>query len=147
MTIAETLADLGRQTKDIEALAEGVRAALARQLTMQHRAADARLHAITLNPRLEQMLAQGLAQTETGAALVVSPELLQRLLTSAASQLEHAAASGYQPVLLTSARIRRPMRKLLERALPALAVLSFSEVAREIEVEAVGMVEVEYAAA
>ena len=147
VTIAETLADLGRQTKDIEALAEGVRTALARQLTMQHRAPDERLHAITLNPRLEQMLAQGLTQTETGAALAVSPELLQRLLTSAAGQLEHAAASGYQPVLLTSARIRRPIRKLMERALPALAVLSFSEVAREAEVEAVGMVEVEYAAA
>jgi flagellar biosynthesis protein FlhA len=147
VTIAETLADLGRQSKDIEVLAEGVRSALARQLTMQHRAADGRLHAITLNPRLEQMLAQGLTQTETGNALVVSPELLQRLLMSAASQMEHAAASGFQPVLLTSARIRRPMRKLMERALAALPVMSFSEVARETEVEAVGMVEVEYAAA
>jgi len=39
------------------------------------------------------------------------------------------------------------MRKLIERALPGLAVMSFGEVAREIEVDAMGMVEVEYAAA
>ena len=147
VTIAETLADLGRQTKDIEALTEGVRTALSRQLTMQHRGEDGLLHAITLNPRLEQSLAQGLTQTETGTALLVSPDLLQRLLMAVGAQMERAAAAANQPVLLTSGRVRRPMRKLLERALPGLAVMSFGEVAREVEVDAVGMVEVEYAAA
>ncbi|MEX1022289.1 MAG: flagellar biosynthesis protein FlhA [Dehalococcoidia bacterium] len=147
VSIAETLADLGRQTKDIEALTEGVRQTLARQLSMQHRAPDGRLHAITLNPRLEQTLAQALTQTDNGMALVVSPDLLQRLMNRVATQMEHAAASGQQPVLLTSTRIRRPLRRLLERSLPALAVLSFAEVAREVDVEAVGQVEVEHAAA
>jgi flagellar biosynthesis protein FlhA len=147
VTIAETLADQGRQTKDIEALTEGVRQALARQLSMQHRASDGRLHAITLNPRLEQTLAQALTQTDNGVALVVSPDLLQRLMNRVASQMERAAASGQQPVLLTSTRIRRPLRRLLERSLPALAVLSFAEVAREVDVEAIGQVEVEHAAA
>ena len=147
VSIAETLADLGRQTKDIEALAEGVRQALARQITMQHRASDSRLHAITLNPRLEQTLAQSLTQTDAGVALVVSPDLMQRLMNRVASQMELAAASGTQPVLLTSTRIRRPLRRLLERSLPTLAVMSFAEVAREVEVEAMGQVEVDHAAA
>ncbi len=147
VTIAETLADLGRQTKDIEALTEGVRQALSRQLSMQHRASDGRMHAITLNPRLEQTLAQALTQTDNGVALVVSPDLLQRLMNRAASQMERAAATGHQPVLLTSTRIRRPLRRLLERSLPGLPVLSFAEVAREVEVEAIGQVEVEHAAA
>jgi len=147
VSIAETLADLGRQSKDVEALAEGVRQALARQITMQHRAADSRLHAITLNPRLEQTLAQSLTQTDAGVALVVSPDLMQRLMNRVAAQMELAAASGTQPVLLTSTRIRRPLRRLLERSLPTLAVMSFAEVAREVEVEAVGQVEVDHAAA
>jgi len=147
VSIAETLADVGRQTKDIETLAEGVRQALARQITMQHRAADSRLHAITLNPRLEQTLAQSLTQTDAGVALVVSPDLMQRLMNRIASQMELAAASGTQPVLLTSTRIRRPLRRLLERSLPTLAVMSFAEVAREVEVEAMGQVEVDHAAA
>ena len=42
---------------------------------------------------------------------------------------------------------RDALRVLSAGALAALAVMSFSEVARETEVEAVGMVEVEYAAA
>jgi flagellar biosynthesis protein FlhA len=147
VSIAETLADLGRQTKDIEVLAEGVRQALARQITMQHRAADGRLHAITLNPRLEQTLAQSLTPTDAGTALVVSPDLMQRLMNRVAGQMEQAATTGERPVLLTSTRIRRPLRRLLERSLPALPVLSFAEVAREVEVEAIGQVEVDHAAA
>ena len=35
VTICETLADHGKQTKDVDQLAELVRSALARQLTMQ----------------------------------------------------------------------------------------------------------------
>ena len=147
VTITETLADLGRQTKEIEALTEGVRTALARQITMQHRAPDNRIHAMTLNPRLEQSLAQALTPTDAGMALVVSPDLLQRLLTAVAAQLERAAAQGRQPVLLTSSRIRRPLRRLLERSVPALPVIAFAEIAREAEVEAIAQVEVEYAAA
>src|SRR5690606_5220015 len=147
VSIAETLADHGRQTKDIEALTEAVRGAIARQLSMAHRAPDGRLHAITLHPRLEQMLAAALQQTDHGVALVVDPDLLQTLTARIASRLERAAAAGHQPVLLTSSRIRRPLRRLTERALPTLPLLAYSEVAAEVDVEAVGMVEVDAHAA
>lgn len=147
VTITETLADHGRQTKDIELLAEAARAALARQISMQHRGPDAVLHVITLQPRLEQQLASGLQKTDNGMALLIEPQLLQALLSRLALQLEHAASAGYQPVLLTSARIRRPLRRLTERSLPMLSILAFSEIAAEIDVEAVGMVEVDAHAA
>ena len=77
-----------------------------------------------------------------GTALVGEPALLQRLLAAVASEMERAAVSGKHPVFLTSARIRRPLRKLLERSLPTLPVLAFAEVVGSVEVEAVGMVEV-----
>jgi flagellar biosynthesis protein FlhA len=147
VTICETLADHGRQNKEIEGLTEIVRTALARQITMQNRAADGKIHAITLQPRLEQTLAASLQKTDSGTALLVDPSLLQRLLARIASQLEHAAAMGRQPVLLTSSRIRRPLRRLTERSLPGLALLAFSEIATEVEVESVGMVEVDASAA
>ncbi len=147
VTICETLADHGRATKEIEALTEIVRSALARQITMQHRSPSGALHAITLQPRLEQTLASSLQKTDNGTALLVDPTLLQRLLSRIASQLEHAAAMGQQPVLLTSSRIRRPLRRLTERSLPALPILAFSEIATEVDVESVGMVEVEASAA
>ena len=148
VTIAETLADRGRQAKEPELLTEAVRAALARQITVQHRAPDGKIHAITLHPVLERHLAGSLKQADNGGALVIEPALMQSLLAEVASQMERAAATGDQPVLLTSSRIRRPLRRLTERSLPALPVLAFNEIASEVEVRAIGTVEVEtYAAA
>ncbi len=147
VTICETLADRGRQNKETDELTEAVRSSLARQLTMQHRSENGKLHAITLDPRLEQLLAASLQTTETGAALVVEPELLRRLLATVATEMERAASAGHQPVMLCSQRVRRPLRRLLERALPNLPVIAYAEVSGETEVEAVGMVEVEAHAA
>jgi flagellar biosynthesis protein FlhA len=141
VTIAETLADRGRQTRDIEQLTEFVRSAVSRQLSMQHRGEDGTVHAITLQPRLEQTLAGALQATDRGTALVIEPELMQRLLTRIAGQVENNAAAGIQPVLLCSARIRRPLRRLIERALPNLPVLAYAEVTSEVDVQSAGMVE------
>ncbi len=142
VTVLETLADRGRQSKDIEELTEAARVALSRQITIQHRREDGTVHAITLHPEVEQALAGGVQPTEQGVAIVMEPAQLQRLLAAIASELEGAVTRGKEPVLLVSARIRRPLRKLIERSLPTLPVLSYREVASEVEVEAVGMVEV-----
>ncbi|MEZ4502197.1 MAG: flagellar biosynthesis protein FlhA [Dehalococcoidia bacterium] len=147
VTICEALADRGRQTKETDQLTEAVRAALGRQITMSHRGDDGRLRAITLHPRLEQTLAGALQPTDAGPAVVIEPDLMQRLLVRLANELERAASAGFQPVLLCSARIRRPIRRMIERSLPQLPVLAYAEVSNEVEVEAIGMVEVEAYAA
>ena len=141
VSILETLAERGRQTKDIDELTEASRVALARQITMQYRREGDVMHAITLHPELEQGLAAGIQALEQGSAIVLEPSQLQRLLTALAAEMEGAAERGKEPVLLVSARIRRPLRRLIERSLPTLPVLSYREVASEVEVEAVGMVE------
>lgn len=43
-------------------------------------------------------------------------------------------------MILCSANIRRPFRKIIERKVPNLAVLSYNEVAPEFEIQSVGMV-------
>ncbi len=65
------------------------------------------------------------------------------MVNSVATQVERTAAIGQQVVLLTSSRVRRPLRRLLERSFPALPVLAYAEVASEVEVESAGMVEVD----
>jgi flagellar biosynthesis protein FlhA len=147
VTICEALADRGRITKETDQLTEAVRAALGRQITMEHRGEDGRLRAITLHPRLEQTLAAALQPTDAGPAVVIEPDLMQRLLVRLAGEMERAASAGFQPVLLCSARIRRPIRRMIERSLPQLPVLAYAEVSSEVEVEAIGMVEVEAYAA
>lgn len=147
VTIGETLADRGRHTKDVEALAEFVREALSRQITMQYRQADGRVHALTLHPRLEQQLAGAVQVGEQGVGLALDPATLQRVLGAVGRAVEGAAMRGHQPVLLVSSRLRRPLRSLLGRSLPQLPVLSYREIASEVDVEAIGTVEVESHAA
>ena len=50
--------------------------------------------------------------------------------------------AGHDPVILCSSRIRLALRRLLERRLPNVTVLSFTEVTPQTTVEAIGTIEV-----
>lgn len=56
--------------------------------------------------------------------------------------MEKAALGGAQPVLLCSARVRLPLRRLLQRSFPHLPVLAYNELEPGLEVEAVEAVNV-----
>ncbi|MDO8586201.1 MAG: flagellar biosynthesis protein FlhA [Armatimonadota bacterium] len=138
--ILEALADGGRLTKDTDLLTEYVRQALARQVTSQNQCDDGVVRAFTLDPQLEQMLAEGLRQTDNGVQLVIDPSLAQQVLEATRSQVEQMAAKGYQPVGLCSPRIRFHYRRLIGGMAPTLAVLSYNEISAGTRLETVGMV-------
>ena len=140
VTILEAIANQAGATRDPERLTEYARQALARSITAQLRGVDDRLQVITLHPRTEQLLATGL-QSESGD-LIIEPVQAQEFLTKLSTQMERVAQFGHAPVLLCSSRLRRPLRRLTERALPTLSLLSFSEVAPDTEVQTAGIVEV-----
>ncbi len=138
-TILETLADYAAATKDPDVLTEYVRQSLARTITGQHIEAGKKLQVITLDPSLEKRVADSLQQTVHGTFPVLEPEASQRILQAAANLVERLRGKGISPVMLTSPRIRMPFRRLLERYLPDLPVLSLSEILPQIEVESVGV--------
>jgi flagellar biosynthesis protein FlhA len=140
VTILEALADYARQTRDTDLLTEYVRRALARQITSQYRDDQGRLHALMLSPHLEQLLLNALQQTDQGLAIVLETATAQRLLQRLAQAMERMAASGHQPVLLCTARLRLPLRRFTERALPNLVVLSYAEIAPQVTVQSSGVV-------
>ena len=47
---------------------------------------------------------------------------------------------GREPIALVSPRIRLPLRRLLERSVPQVTLLSFNEIIPGVEVEALGVV-------
>lgn len=143
VTILETLADHAKQTRDADALTEYVRQALARAISAQYRGADGYVHVITLSPRVEQQLTEALKQTEQGTMIAMEPSRVQRFLERVAAEMEKVAGMGHPPVLLCGARLRLAVRRITERVLPNLVVLSFSEIAPGVDVQAEGMVVVE----
>jgi len=139
-TILEALADGARLVKDPDLLTEFVRQALCRQVAAQCQSPDGLVRAFTLDPSLEHSIAEGIRQTDAGLQLVLEPELAQQILRGTRTQVELMAARGYQPVALCSPRTRIHYRRLIERMIPTLAVLSYHELAAGVGLETMGMV-------
>lgn len=142
VTISEALATQGRVTRDIDLLTEYARAALARQISRQYGGESGQVHVITVGPRTEDEIASSIQQSERGSAVAMPPWQVQRLLGVVSGEVERAAANGREPVILCSSRIRLALRRLLERRLPNVVVLSFAEVTPQTSVEAIGSIEV-----
>ena len=142
VTICETLATQGRVTRDIDLLTEYARAALARQISRQYADDSGTLHVITVGPRTEDEIAQAIQQGDHGNQVAMAPWQVQRLIGVVSTEVERVAGAGRDPIVLCSSRIRLAFRRLLERRLPNVVVLSFAEVTPQTAVEAVGNIEV-----
>ncbi len=141
-TILEATADVAARTKDVEILAEYARSALARTLSDQHAGDDKRIHCVTLDPSLEELISKGLSRSEHGTVMTLPPALQTRIVEAIGNQVEQAAPAtgGRLPIVLCPPQIRSWVRKMIEVKLPSVAVLSYNEVVRGFEVESHGMV-------
>ena len=69
---------------------------------------------------------------------LLNPMQVQELIEVTASTLMRAHhVIGRQPVILCSPRIRLPLYQLLERHIPTIVVISYSELITDIRVEAI----------
>lgn len=141
VTILETISTLAHNgVKDPDLLSESTRRVLARAISNQHRAADGIIHVITLSPHIEKILSDTLGDLSQGFTFNLDPRLAQQLLEVAAKHMEELAYQGYLPLVLCSATVRLAFKRLTERALPNLTVLSYSEIAPGVEVRAEGLI-------
>jgi flagellar biosynthesis protein FlhA len=134
VTILETLANNAKTSKDVDFLTEQVRKALARSISNQYKESDGSIHVITLSPQSEQTITNALYQTDQGLMISLDPTMVQKLMSRLQEEMEKIATDGFQPILLCSAKIRLPMRRLTERLFPTLVVLSYSEIMPDVEV-------------
>lgn len=141
LTIFETLADEAQRTKDAELLTEGVRKALARRITARYKNEEGQVPVLSLDPRLEELIANSLLQTEQGVQLVMDPRVASSMIEGIASSIEHHPEIAGQPILLTSPTARRHIFKLTSRFIPQLVVLSHNELSPDARVSSVGVVE------
>jgi flagellar biosynthesis protein FlhA len=139
-TILETLGEYADRTKDLTILTEYVRHALSRTLCQQYRDGQRVLHVITLEPALEDVLAQGFEFTERGLVVKLSPQVGEAITQELSKQLQKLVKAGKPPVVLCSPQVRAGLRQVTHVALPKLAVLSLNEVTRDTAVEPHGSV-------
>ncbi|TAM10239.1 MAG: flagellar biosynthesis protein FlhA [Nevskiaceae bacterium] len=139
--IAEVLLDQGRSIKDADVLTELVRQRLGNVICDRLGAADGAMHVLTLDPTIEERLRQGLKQAEKKTVLILDPQMLENFIKKLAQRCEEMMVQSLSPVLLCSPSLRRHIRKLTERSLPQLAILSLNEVPQHKVVKSFGMLE------
>ena len=136
--VFERLCDYARFSKEPDILSERLRAALGRQICLSNVDRDHVLYALTLSPEWEKTLDDSCQRTELGTMFLLNPMQVQDLIESTAMTLMRAHQSiGQQPVILCSPRIRLPLYQLLERHIPTIVVISYSELITDIKVEAI----------
>ena len=140
LTIVETLADYATISKDPDILTEYVRQRLARSIIKQYETPEGTLPIIALELRIEDLLREKIQRGEQGAYLSLEPTLAQKILVSINQTLERVTHVNSQPVILCSPGIRRHLKKLLDRFLPQIAVLSHSELTAQIKIQSLGTV-------
>ncbi|MCA1053528.1 flagellar biosynthesis protein FlhA [Rossellomorea aquimaris] len=141
--IFETLADFSKMSSDTDLLAEYVRQALARQITNQYVQENTSLKVVTVSGKVEKMIADSIQQTEHGNYLSMDPNDSQRVLESTASQIEQLSLMEESPIILCSPAVRMYVRQLTERYFPQVPILSYNELEANVEVQSVGVVNVD----
>jgi flagellar biosynthesis protein FlhA len=139
-SILEILADYCQTSKDVDVLTEYVRQGLARNISKQYLSEDNRLHVITLDPKVEQAMLNGLQVNEFGKQIIVHPGITLKLVESLNRLIDRTKQGGVQPILMTTAGIRPYVKKLIERNLPQVPTLSYQEVAPDVPITPIGMV-------
>ena len=139
-SILETLADYGGVTKDPEMLTEFVRQSLGRYIVEQYKREDDTLCVLSLDREVEETIADAVQLSEQGSYLAIEPNTAQRLLATIRRNAEKFDSSGALPVLMASPTIRRHVKKLTERFMPNLAVISHNEIPPNIKIQSLGVV-------
>lgn len=139
VSIFEALSVRAGTSKDLDGLIDAARAALEPALAAPY-VVDGALHAISLEPQLEQQMLEGMRPTEQGTVIVLDPDTAQHVLLGLAQAAQSAENSGLRPVLVCAPQIRAAVRRLVGPAVERLPVLSYSELGAAREVRSVAVV-------
>jgi flagellar biosynthesis protein FlhA len=138
--ILEKVSDHAGVTKNPDELSEYARRALGAQIVKPYQAENGRLQAITLDPRLEQQIAQGVRQSQTDVSLTMEPKLARHVVDTMSQRVQQLLSAGQQPILMCAPQIRLAFRRFFESTFADLTVLSYAEVPSRIEIQNAGII-------
>jgi flagellar biosynthesis protein FlhA len=138
--ILEKLSDHAGMTKNPDELSEYARRALGGQLARAYQTGGGALRAITLDPKLEQQIVQGLRQTPTDIGLALEPMLARHIMERLSKGVQEMLAAGHAPLVLCAPQIRLGFRRFFETAFSDLVVLSYAEVPSRQAIENAGII-------
>lgn len=140
-TILESLADWAPMTKDVDILTEYVRQAMARTITRLYQTADGEISLVTLGHDVEKLIADAVQKTDQGSFIALEPNIAQTIIQKVARHMNTFSTLYQPPVVLCSAPVRPHLKKLLDRFVPNVAVLSYNELVNTVKIQSLATVE------
>ncbi len=137
VTILEVAGDHLDMLDRTDLVVEFCRMGLARQICWSNLNEDGILRGMTLSADAEAHLMRSVEETAHGPVLALTRDEAADFVVSVRRAREDA---GYPPVLFTDPPTRVFVRRLLDRSIPDLSVMSTAEIASGIKVEACGEV-------
>jgi flagellar biosynthesis protein FlhA len=138
--ILEKVSDYASVTKNPDELSEHARRALGSQIIKPFQGDKGGLQAITLDPRLEQQMAQCVRQSPTEISLTLEPKLARHVMDSLSQRIQQLLTAGLPPVVMCAPQIRLGFRRFFETAFSELTVLSYAEIPPRVEIQNAGIV-------
>jgi flagellar biosynthesis protein FlhA len=138
-SIMENLGDVASLTKNPDELSEHVRRRLGTYFVAEYEAEPGILKAMTIEPRLEQLLTSKVHRTQFDVGLVIDPQMAQHLLQELSRRMTEMAEKGMVPVLITTSELRLAFRRFFEPSLAKLVVISYQELPAQTEIQNVGI--------
>jgi flagellar biosynthesis protein FlhA len=140
LTIFETLADHGQNTRDPDVLTEYARQSLKRAISRKYFPMNETTSVVTLDPKIEQEIMASVKQTEQGAYLTLDPDRTKKIMSSLETEVGKLENLGKSAIIITSPIVRMYFKKLSEDYYKDLIVVSYNEVDSDVELQSVGMV-------
>ncbi len=134
ITIFETISDYAPSIKDPDVLTEYVRQKLARYIVKPY-LIDGTLPSIVVGEDIEEAIRKGLQRTEQGTFLMIDPKIGSKIVALLTQAVERAAQKDVVPAIVCSPTIRRHLRKLIERTLSYVPVISQVEIPPEVKID------------
>ncbi|RFC43396.1 MAG: flagellar biosynthesis protein FlhA [Verrucomicrobia bacterium] len=138
-SIMENLGDVAAMTKNPDELSEHVRRRLGTYFVAEYESEPGILKAVTIEPRLEQLLTTKVHRTQFDVGLVIDPQMAQHLLQELSKRMAEMAEKGLVPVLITTSELRLAFRRFFEPSLAKLVVISYQELPSQTEIKNVGI--------
>ena len=141
-TMIETISEAGLPVRDFDGIIEQIRIALKRTITRLY-CEDGSMKVITLDTELERTMAGSVQKGESGMYLALQPDILQSLISQLAEQMKKFNGLTQNPVILTSQVMRIHFYHLIEQFYPKVRVLSFNEIANNVQIQSIGSLRLE----
>lgn len=105
---------------------------------------DGRLPVITIDPNIETRILEGMQRGGAAGILATDPAYAERVITQIEKNSHDAMTAGHHPLILTTPQIRSHLRRLCERRISNLIVLSYNEVAPDVQVTRIATVRLQH---